>query len=1044
VPPIKLRILGECIIEIGAAGLEPSAPHVFALALYLSIERGKLIPRTVLTNLLFPETALPVAAHNLRQLVYRLRQRGAPLECSPAAVRVPEDSVFGHPDSVLSRSYSEALNDSTSCLLLPGYEPPTKELSTWLEDYRDDLIHKLQTRLSKDLLRARQGADWSAVNRIARGLLGLDPLNETATLGLAESMARVGSKQQAIQLLHSYAQDVGVAHAHLTLPSRFLTRRIAEDVNVARMPKAAVVGRATELRQLTSAWSNARSGQCLLTWVTGEKSVGKSRVLDELTALARLDGSGTVLTFRPFLGDRERPMSLLSDMCRELLQLPGAAGCSPDSLPYLNRLMGVPDSRLETYSADLDARASETLTRRALLDLLDSVSAERPLLVCIDDAHCLDRPSLEHLSALPDLAPSIPCFLVFASAKAAALPVQRRSIHLAPLSKEDSLWLATSLCASISAELEPELLAWCVSVASGNPGHLELLIQHVTSFRDTPSVPPSLLALVDAQLQSLPPAARHVLQACATIGAECQPEVISALTGLEGYELLSLLDALVSHGLVTDAASGIACRSSLIAERVTESTSYAVRCLLDRRAAEHLEQRIKHEHASQALAWRIADHWQAAGDRSRSLHWRRVCWEHLLALGQPIAAADSIRSQLAGAAGVQERAKLLELLAAALRHASDTRAQLLVLEERAALSDRVGDDASARLSLAADVTEARYLSFDDTSKLLPELRALLRAPSLDEERRLRIARVLVVTADNMLSAVLAREALDAVPNNPSTTNAISLGLQVRSIYHAVFGDRRVAIELADLLLAVADTQELSHSLVAAFLTATLAIRVVDDRRVDIACLPKLYERCVSAGMLGAAIRIAGRLGSMFHEDGDLSEAKQWCARTMELVARTAAQRVSTDYLTLRIDLALAEGDFVLARQLIAEAPTQFPMYGSPKWKNAYNAYRIRVEQFEGRCATSRERLQELLDWHQVAKCFGRHDDHMEVLWSALNEAGRSAEASSMLREYVTRSRREVRPCIYALRTRTAADPFWNEPNAQIGRGCDDSTSTLGY
>jgi hypothetical protein len=281
----------------------------------------------------------------------------------------------------------------------------------------------------------------------------------------------------------------------------------------------------------------------------------------------------------------------------------------------------------------------------------------------------------------------------------------------------------------------------------------------------------------------------------------------------------------------------------------------------------------------------------------------------------------------------------------------------------------------------------------------------------------------------MLSALLAREALDAVPTNPRTTTTISLGLQVRSIYHAIFGDRRVAAETADLLLAVADTQELSHSLVAAYLTATLAIRVVDDRKVDVALLPTLYERCVSAGMLGAAIRIAGRLGSMYHEDGDLFQARLWCERTSELVARTAAQRISTDYLTLRIDLALADRDFVLARQLVAQAPAQFPMYGSPKWKNAYNAYRIRVEQYEGRGATPPEQLQELLDWHQTAKCFGRHDDHMEVLWSALNEAGRQEEASSTLREYVIHSRREIRPCIYALRSRTAADPFWSEATA---------------
>jgi hypothetical protein len=661
-----------------------------------------------------------------------------------------------------------------------------------------------------------------------------------------------------------------------------------------------------------------------------------------------------------------------------------------------------------------------------VLDLLDSVGSERPLLVCIDDAERLDGPSLELLSALPDLAPTLPVYLVFASAPASLPARRRRSLHLAPLSAVDSRRLADRLCASTGYEVRASSLDWCVGVASGNPGHLELLLKHVAALRDTPSIPPSLIALLDEQVQSLPPAARHVLQACAAIGSECHPEVIAALTGLSGYELLSVLESLVLQGLVTDSEHGIACRSSLVAEHIAGSTAHTVKCLLNRRAAEHLEQCIQNDFAPQAMAWRIADHWQAAGDRSRSLHWRKVCWQQLLSIGQPIAAAESIRAQIACSTSIQERAHLLELLAEALRHAADTRAQLVVLEDRAALSDRIGDTAASKLALAADVTEARYFIFDDTSQLLPELRALLQSPALDEERRLRIARVLVVTADNVLSEPLAREALEAVPANPRTTNALSLALQVKIIYHAVFGDRNTAIELADLLLAVVRKQELSDSLVTSYLAATLAIRVVDAREVDLALLPALYERCTAASMLGAAIRVSGRLGTMLHEDGALDEARRWCDRTTEHVMRTGAQRLSTDNHTLSVDLALADGNVALARQLIERAPEQFPMYASPKWRNAYNVYNTRVGQYERQDPISPERLQVLLDWHHTAKRFGRHDDHMEVLWSALHDAGRREEASVTLREYLLHSRRESRPCIYALRMRTVADPIWGE------------------
>jgi hypothetical protein len=349
---------------------------------------------------------------------------------------------------------------------------------------------------------------------------------------------------------------------------------------------------------------------------------------------------------------------------------------------------------------------------------------------------------------------------------------------------------------------------------------------------------------------------------------------------------------------------------------------------------------------------------------------------------------------------------------------------LQVLEERSALSDRIGDNNSTRLALAADTADARFNIFDDTSKLLPELRSLLRAPLLDEDRRLRIARIWIVTADNLLDAQLAREALDAVPSTPRTTSAASVGLEIKLIYHATFGDPRTAVELADTLHAIASKKELSPSQVVSHLTASLALRIVDSRQMETALFEQLYQRCVGASMMGVAIRIAARMGSMLHEDGEIEAAMTWCARATELIEQCGIQRKSTEYLTLRTDLALHTGDIALARRLIELAPSQFPMYSSPKWSNAHHVYQTRVEQHEGRHRISPERLERLLSWHRTARHLGRHDDHMEVLWTALCDDGRDEEASELLHEYLARSRRERRPCIYALRTRTAKDPAW--------------------
>ena len=121
---VRLRVLGESVIEIGGFTLEPSATHLFALALYLAVERGRLISRRTLAATLFPDAAPRAATHNLRQLIYRLRRHGAPIESTQAAVRLPADCVTVSPESTLEQTYDDALRDELAGVLLPGYAQP--------------------------------------------------------------------------------------------------------------------------------------------------------------------------------------------------------------------------------------------------------------------------------------------------------------------------------------------------------------------------------------------------------------------------------------------------------------------------------------------------------------------------------------------------------------------------------------------------------------------------------------------------------------------------------------------------------------------------------------------------------------------------------------------------------------------------------------------------------------------------------------------------------------------------------------------------------
>jgi hypothetical protein len=340
------------------------------------------------------------------------------------------------------------------------------------------------------------------------------------------------------------------------------------------------------------------------------------------------------------------------------------------------------------------------------------------------------------------------------------------------------------------------------------------------------------------------------------------------------------------------------------------------------------------------------------------------------------------------------------------------------------MCDRLGDSAASRLAIAADIAVARSSVFDDTTALLPELRELLRSVDLDEARRLRIARVLVLTADLLIDADLAREAMEAVPETPLSISSALLAYQVRAIYHAVFGDRDAAVQYSERLQALATSQELSALSVSALLTAELARRMTGPTPMSLDVLRTLYDKCKSASMYDAALKVGSRIGSILMEGGSTDDAVRWRTCGDALVKQGELKRQVADYVTLKIDCALLNGEHQLARTLLEDVPARCPMYASPKWRMEYLAYRVRVHEHDIRFEQCEELLEAMLAWHMRVRHLGRHDDFMLALWMLLRRHEREKDASRLLGEYIECHRRERLPCSHILRVRTATDPAW--------------------
>src|SRR4029450_7670800 len=170
---------------------------------------------------------------------------------------------------------------------------------------------------------------------------------------------------------------------------------------VSRAPRL-IVGREAELAQLHQWWARALKGERQVVVITGETGIGKNAIVE---------GFGAQLVGR-------EPLWIGRGQCIEhygageaylpLLEALGRLCREPDGDRLLNlfpphapsRLMQLPGLVSTTDFEELRRRVSGPTRKRMLRELVEAVevlSAERPLLLVLEDLHWSDSATLEWL-----------------------------------------------------------------------------------------------------------------------------------------------------------------------------------------------------------------------------------------------------------------------------------------------------------------------------------------------------------------------------------------------------------------------------------------------------------------------------------------------------------------------------------------------------------------------------------------------------------------------------------------------------------------------
>ena len=931
---ILLRTLGDCTIEIGDARLAPDSEILFSLLAYLIVERGRPIPRSVLLEFFWADEEDSKARHCLRQSIYKLRRMGVPIETRND--RYVLATAIANSDSELLNAEDRIQTLSKHQLnILPGFVPhASHRFATWLEDFRDRTAGALRRVLVSLVSDARRRNDWYRARMLAELCLIVDPLNEEATLTVAEALALEGSKGAAVKLLDSYSAEIGSCSQPLGLPARVLRTRISERVthspNKASLPP--FIGRDNSVALLRSLADNARQGNGRTCLVFGDPGIGKTRLLSEFGTA--LDVAGvTSVRVGCQSSSKDRPMSIFMELVPKLLDLPGSLGCAPESLELLKRLSHFdPSATAVPISADADVAQLHERMRRAIRDLLDSVAQENAFVLIVEDTHWIDRVSWSLLSELIATNSDRPLLLLMTSRNSAIREITRahdvRQLiphELRALPDDACRIVATRLANSSRIELPPSVLEWCVSHSSGNPLYLLELFAHWRDTGDAARVPASLESLIQERLLQLSPCALQLLQASSLLGFSSTFERLERALQLPRWQLLGGLAELDNTGLASSLPEGIRPRHDLVAQASVEQLSQQGRRLLHLAIAEALSVQPAHS----AELWDAATHFGHAGANPRALDLAMQCAAHALSVGLAHEAADLLGRAEVFATTDSETLRLYNARREPLR-ISGAFEELLTIAEKA-------------VAIESQALSPGVACHSDNELVVLQVTALpyVANRSGSAERAYSCLTSADATVSHRLEAALwglAACATDALEDHAEKI-ANALGVLVPSsdperrhvlncqlIYHTEFGDLDRAVEVGDELLALEQCSGSATSLSRALRVSAWPYRLRGDTLLARARLSEARrlarERHLDADCVMSALGVAGT----YCDERDALSA--W--DTLHAVRHLLEQRpqlIVPGFFTQIAEVGLLMGDIKSAQEYLlrAEAVTNAPL-----------------------------------------------------------------------------------------------------------------------
>jgi class 3 adenylate cyclase/tetratricopeptide (TPR) repeat protein len=484
------------------------------------------------------------------------------------------------------------------------------------------------------------------------------------------------------------------------------------------LPDGALVARESERLQVDAIIEAVSGGEGRLLLIGGEAGVGKTRLAQETTLLARNRGF-SVLTGRCYEQYNAVPFFPFREALAGAYDAAGPTlrAQLPQRWPYLARFL--PDVSIPSPSPTANSHEEQQRLFWSVTSFFEAMSAGRPLALLLDDLHWADASSLELLQHLARLTRGYP-ILVLGTYREAEVghrhPLQRilldldreRLVERISLMRMDRDGTAAFMAAAIGAgDIARQVVDLVHARTEGNPFFthevLRTLVQRGEVYHEPAGwmcregieiqVPDTVRVAIDQRLAVLQEQTQEALTAASVLGQAFTFDDLKAVLDWTEADLENALDEAIASGLLR-AGNGdeYSFNHALTQQSLCSELPPRRRRRIHLAAGQALE-RLS-EPIRERRATELAQHFLQGGDPKRGLPYAVLAGDGAEAVFAHADAAIHYGTALElaqqigdGAQEARVREKLGGLLTATIRYA----AALDMLEESARLFRAAGD-----------------------------------------------------------------------------------------------------------------------------------------------------------------------------------------------------------------------------------------------------------------------------------------------------------------------------------------------------------------